>query len=88
MLESDLDLVYVGNSTDIVMYEGAANEITEANFNAALKFAQARLSPPTLGQWAGAVLDQVPASYTQAVVAEYRKRRDLVLEGLACIART
>jgi len=53
--------------------------------DAALKFAQARLSPPTLGQWAGAVLDQVPASYTQGVVAEYRKRRDLVLEGLAAI---
>jgi polyribonucleotide nucleotidyltransferase len=38
MLESDLDLVYVGNSHDIVMYEGAAKEITEADFNAALKF--------------------------------------------------
>jgi polyribonucleotide nucleotidyltransferase len=40
MAESDLDLVYVGNATDIVMYEGAAKEITEADFNAALKFAQ------------------------------------------------
>src|SRR5437868_5326333 len=29
MAESDLDLVYVGNATDIVMYEGAAKEITE-----------------------------------------------------------
>ena len=38
MLESDLDLVYVGNTKDIVMYEGAAKEITEADFNAALKF--------------------------------------------------
>ncbi len=37
-LESDLDLVYVGNANDIVMYEGAAKEITEADFNAALKF--------------------------------------------------
>jgi len=37
-IESDLDLVYVGNANDIVMYEGAANEITEADFNAALKF--------------------------------------------------
>ena len=36
--ESDLDLVYVGNANDIVMYEGAAKEITEADFNAALKF--------------------------------------------------
>src|ERR1700716_449097 len=38
MLESDLDLVYVGNSVDIVMYEGSAKEITEADFNAALEF--------------------------------------------------
>ncbi len=29
MAESDLDLVYVGNDKDIVMYEGAAKEITE-----------------------------------------------------------
>jgi polyribonucleotide nucleotidyltransferase len=36
--ESDLDLVYVGNANDIVMYEGSAKEITEAEFNAALKF--------------------------------------------------
>jgi polyribonucleotide nucleotidyltransferase len=40
MLESDLDLVYVGNEKDIVMYEGSAKEITEADFNAALKFGQ------------------------------------------------
>src|SRR6266540_1639767 len=36
--DSDLDLVYVGNANDIVMYEGAAKEISEADFNAALKF--------------------------------------------------
>jgi polyribonucleotide nucleotidyltransferase len=40
MAESDLDLVYVGNEHDIVMYEGSAKEITEADFNAALKFGQ------------------------------------------------
>src|ERR1700692_3333720 len=38
MLESDLDLIYVGNTHDIVMYEGAAKEITEADFNAAPTF--------------------------------------------------
>ena len=38
MAASDLDLIYVGNTHDIVMYEGAAKEITEADFNAALKF--------------------------------------------------
>src|SRR5262245_39414923 len=36
MADSDLDLVYVGSATDIVMYEGSAKEITEADFNAAL----------------------------------------------------
>jgi polyribonucleotide nucleotidyltransferase len=42
---SDLDLVYVGNDKDIVMYEGAANEITEADFNAALVYAQEVIQP-------------------------------------------
>ncbi|HTA95080.1 MAG TPA: polyribonucleotide nucleotidyltransferase [Verrucomicrobiae bacterium] len=45
MAESDLDLVYVGNDKDIVMYEGAAKEITEADFNAALKYAQEIIQP-------------------------------------------
>src|SRR3954466_5259348 len=38
MVDSDVDVVYVGNERDIVMFEGAADEITEADFNAALKF--------------------------------------------------
>ncbi len=45
MADSDLDLVYVGNETDIVMYEGSAKEITEADFNAALKFGQDCCAP-------------------------------------------
>src|SRR6478735_7755764 len=45
MKDSDLDLVYVGNETDIVMYEGAADEITEADFAAALKFGQEACAP-------------------------------------------
>jgi polyribonucleotide nucleotidyltransferase len=40
MAESDVDVVYVGNANDIVMFEGSAKEITEADFNAALKFGQ------------------------------------------------
>src|SRR6266540_2816226 len=43
--ESDLDLVYVGNANDIVMYEGSAKEISEADFNAALKFGQECCAP-------------------------------------------
>jgi len=45
MTESDLDLVYVGNQTDIVMYEGSAKEISEADFNAALKFGHEAIQP-------------------------------------------
>jgi polyribonucleotide nucleotidyltransferase len=45
MADSDLDLVYVGNDKDIVMYEGAADEIPEADFNAALVYAQEVIQP-------------------------------------------
>ncbi len=38
--ESDLDLVYVGNKTDVIMIEGAGNEIPEEDFIKALHFAQ------------------------------------------------
>jgi polyribonucleotide nucleotidyltransferase len=43
--ESDLDLVYVGSETELVMFEGAANEITEADFASALKFGQQAIQP-------------------------------------------
>jgi aspartate aminotransferase len=43
-----------------------------------LKFGQARLCPPTLGQYVGIGLADVPASYMREVIAEYQKRRDLV----------
>jgi len=39
-VDSDLDLVYVGSATDVVMFEGSAREISEADFDAALAFAQ------------------------------------------------
>jgi polyribonucleotide nucleotidyltransferase len=38
MAESDMDIIYVGNTSDVVMFEGAADEISEADFMAALKF--------------------------------------------------
>src|SRR3989449_10195278 len=37
--QSDLDLVYVGTEDDIIMIEGAANEISEDDFVKALEFA-------------------------------------------------
>jgi len=38
--DSDLDLIYVGNKTDVIMIEGAANEIPDAEFKKSLYFAQ------------------------------------------------
>jgi len=50
MPESDLDLVYVGNANDIVMFEGSGKELSEADFNAALKFGQECCHPLILAQ--------------------------------------
>jgi aspartate aminotransferase len=50
-----------------------------------LKFGQARLCPPTVGQLAGVALADVPASYTDTVILEYQRRRDVVYEALTAI---
>ena len=42
--DSDLDLIYVGNKTDVIMIEGAADEIPEEDFKKALHFAQAAVT--------------------------------------------
>ncbi len=55
--------------------------------SALLRFGQARLCPPTLGQYLGTALESVPAAYIQGVVNEYQKRRDLVFDSLAAIPR-
>ena len=38
-IESDLDLVYVGTENDVIMIEGAANQMPEEEFVKALEFA-------------------------------------------------
>lgn len=48
----------------------------------ALKFAQARLSPPTFGQVAGEAALQTPKSYFDEVIAEYKHRRDTLVDGI------
>ena len=50
MLESDLDLVYVGNATDHVMFEGSAKEIAEADFIASLQFGHEAIQPMIAAQ--------------------------------------
>jgi aspartate aminotransferase len=48
----------------------------------ALKFAQARLSPPSLGQVIGEASLDTPPSYFKEVYDEYISRRNLVIEDL------
>jgi aspartate aminotransferase len=48
----------------------------------ALKFAQARLSPPSFGQVAGEAALDTPQSYFDEVLDEYLQRRDLVVEAI------
>jgi aspartate aminotransferase len=50
--------------------------------SAALKFAQARLSPPTFGQVAAEAAIDTPESYFNGVKAEYVARRNFVVEEL------
>jgi len=48
----------------------------------ALKFAQARLSPPSYGQVAGEAELDTPDSYFKEVYEEYLERRDFMVEAL------
>lgn len=50
--------------------------------DAAMKFAQARLSPPSFAQILGEAAVDLPADYFDEVHAEYNKRRDLLVTRL------
>lgn len=52
---------------------------------AAMKFAMARLSPPTLAQIAAEAALDTPESYFDEVRVSYRERRDALVNGLAAI---
>jgi aspartate aminotransferase len=51
----------------------------------ALKFAQARLSPPTYAQVASEAALATPQDYFDQVVDEYVQRRDIMVDGLNSI---
>ena len=51
-------------------------------YNTALKFAQARLSPPTYAQIASEAALSTPDSYFQKVINEYSNRRNILIEEL------
>jgi aspartate aminotransferase len=50
--------------------------------SSALKFAQARLSPPTFGQIGAEAALETPQSYFDSVTNEYTNRRNYVIEAL------
>ena len=52
---------------------------------AALKFGQARLSPPTIDQIAAEAALKTPQSYFDNVVREYVQRRNIMIQGLNSI---
>lgn len=64
---------------------GALVTKNKAVYNAALKFAQARLSPPTFEQILGEAACALPEDYFNEVLAEYQLRRDTLINGLKTI---
>jgi len=61
---------------------GAFVTKNKAVYDTAMKFAQARLSPPGLAQIMGEAAVDLPASYFDAPKAEYLSRRDLMVSRL------
>jgi len=54
-------------------------------YDACLRMAQGRLSPPGLAQFIAVGADSLGDEYTRDVVAEYQRRRDVLFNGLNAI---
>lgn len=52
-------------------------------YQACLRMAQGRLSPPGLAQFVAVGAEELPPDYTARVVAEYQRRRDVLYRGLS-----
>jgi aspartate aminotransferase len=50
---------------------------------AAMHYAQARLSPPSIGQWMATAALTLTEDYYQGIVTEFQRRRDVVMEEIA-----
>jgi len=64
---------------------GALVTRNQAVLDTVLKFAQARLSPPSFAQILGEAATDLPADYFDATRAEYLKRRDVLVSRLNAI---
>ncbi len=54
-------------------------------YDACLRMAQGRLSPPGLAQFIAVAVDSLGDDYTQHILDEYQRRRDVLYEGLTSI---
>ena len=61
---------------------GALVTKNKALLDAVMKFAQARLSPPSFAQIAGEAAIDLPANYFDTTKAEYQSRRNLIVKRL------
>jgi aspartate aminotransferase len=61
---------------------GALVTKNQAVLDAVMKFAQARLSPPSFAQIAGEAAINLPSNYFDTTKAEYKSRRDLIVQRL------
>lgn len=61
---------------------GALVTKNQAVLDSVMKFAQARLSPPSFAQIAGEAAVDLPANYFDEIKAEYQSRRDVLVEML------
>ncbi|HXB06019.1 MAG TPA: pyridoxal phosphate-dependent aminotransferase [Puia sp.] len=61
---------------------GALVTRNQAVLDTVMKFAQARLSPPSFAQILGEAATDLPADYFNATRAEYLKRRDVLVQRL------
>jgi len=84
-----------GIENNVIMFDSVSKRYSECGvrigalvtknkdvINTALKFAQARLSPPTFGQIIAEASLDTPASYFEEVHEEYIERRNFLVEGL------
>lgn len=66
---------------------GAFVTKNKAVLDATMKFAQARLSPPSFAQIAAEAAVDLPADYFNTTKEEYRSRRDLIVQRLNAMQR-
>ena len=76
MLDSDLDLIYVGSETEMLMIEGSAEFISDERFYEALEYGQQAIQPliaaqKELAKLAGKAKKDFPLVITPAAVSEF-----------------